>query len=132
MLKRRANAPKTARKRKKGNATYATTSLDPTDDDKMVVEDVRVWDISASEKTGRVTGSRRTLKHYHQASASLPEEPSMSGGPGGAEEIANTEESGIFADTESSKVAGKQRPKRKRVRVKENDSVSESLTSPPL
>jgi len=131
MLKRRAGAPKTARKKKKGNATYVTTALDPSDDEKVAVEDVRVWNISTSERTGRMMASRRTFKHYSQVSP--PEEPSTSKEPGRAEEVAGAEDPGILADSESSpETAGKQRPKRKRVRAKGNDSVSELSFSPPL
>jgi len=133
MLKRRTSGPKTVRKKKKGNTTYAFTSLDPPNK-KPVVEDIRVWNISTSETTGRITANRRTLKHYHQAPPSLPEEPSTSKEPGGVEEAADVEEPGNLADSESpSKIVRKRRPKRKRVRaVKENDSVSETLISPPL
>jgi len=132
MLKRQTSGPKTARKKKKGNATYTLSSVD-SPDEKLAVEDVRVWSISTSEKTGRITASRRTLKHYH-VPQSLPGEPSTSKKPGGAEEVADVEETGVLADSESSaEMAGKRRPKRKRVRVvKENDSVSELLTSPPF
>ena len=129
MLKRRADGPKTGRKKKKGNATYASTSLDPTDDEKQVVEDIRVWNISTSEKTGRLTASRRTLKHYHEAQPSLSEEPSTSKKLGGVD----AEDTGALADTQSPKTVGKRRWKRKRVRlVKENDSVSWSFISPLL
>ena len=135
MLKRRASGPKTSRKKKKGNATYVLGSLDSSDDDdKVAVEDVRVWDISTSEKTGRMTASRKILKHYSQVL--LPEEPSTSKELGTAEEVASAEDPGNFADSEfPPDTAGRSRPKpkRKRVRVvKENDSVSDSLVSPPL
>lgn len=128
MLKRQAGGPKTARKKKKGNATYSATGFDPTDDE-MAVEDIRVWDISTSETTGRMTANRRTLKHYHQTPSNLPEGPSTSERPGGIRE-AVVEDTGTLADTESLKKVGKQRRKRKRVRtIKENDSVSDSLIS---
>lgn len=134
MLKRPAKGPKTARKKKKGNSTYALSSLDPSDDDedKVAVEDVRVWDISTSEKTGRMTASRKTLKHYSLVSP--PEEPSTSKELGGVEENPSAEDPGNLADSEIPlETAGKPKRKRKRVRVvKENDSVSESLVSPPL
>ena len=127
MLKRRASAPKTGRKKKKGNATYTLTSLDSSDDEKAVVEDVRVWDISTSERTGRMTASRKTLKHYSQVSPS--EEPSASKEPRSVHGVASAEDPGSLADSESPpEMAGKGRPKRKRVRaIKENDSVSKSL-----
>ena len=125
MLKRQSGGSKTSRKKRKGNATYGFTTLDPTDDENMAVEDIRVYNVSASEK-GRVRGSRRTLKHYHQLPPSLPEEPSTSKKQGGDEEAVDVE-AGTLADSEfpPAKV-DKQRLKRNRVRVvKENDSVSE-------
>lgn len=125
MLKRRTNGPRIARKRKKGNATYTLSSLDPTSEDDLPTEDVRVWNISASEKTGRVMASRKTLKHYRQVIPSSPEEPSTSTKPGGVEETADVEDTGVLADSEFSKPVKIKRPKKKRVRVfKENDSVS--------
>ena len=128
MLKRRANAPKATRKKKKGNATYALDSLDPISEDEMAVEDVRVWNISTSEATGRVMANRRTLKHYSQVLPSPPEESSTSEKLGGIEGNADVEDAGVLADSETSGIVKKRRPKRKRVRVhKENDSVSELL-----
>ena len=126
MLKRPANDPKRVRKKKKGNASYTLSSLDPTPEEKMVVEDVRVWNISISETTGRVRGTRKTYRHHHQISPSSPEEPPTGEEPGAAEDTASFEDPGNLGDSELSPVtANKQRPKRKRVRVlKENDSVS--------
>ena len=131
MLKRRTDGPKTARKKKKGNATYALSSLDPISEDEAATEDVRVWDISTSEKTGRVMASRKTLKHYRQVLPSPPEEPSTSEKLGGVEGGADVEDAGVLADSEDSKIVKIRRPKRKRVRTfKENDSVSRSLIPP--
>ena len=128
MLKRQSSGPKASRKKKKGNATYGFSSLDPVKDKKVAVEDIRVWSISTSERTGRVNASRRTLKHHHQLPQNLPEEPSPSKKPG-VEATSDAEETGALADSESPATVGKQGPKRKRVRVvKENDSVSELLT----
>jgi hypothetical protein len=131
MLKRQSSGPKTARKKKKGNATYGFTSLDPVEDKETTVEDIRVWNISTSEKTGRVKASRRNLKRHRQPS---PEERSASKKAEGVEEAADVEESGILADSESAPVTvDRQRPKRTRVRVvKENDSVSGLSVSPPI
>ena len=132
MHKRRASGPKTARKKKKGNATYALASLDPISEDEVAAEDVRIWNISTSEATGRVMASRRTLKHYRQVSPNSLEGPSMNEKPGGIEESVGIEDVGFLADSESSKKIKGQRPKRRRVRVfKENDSVS-GLLVPPL
>ena len=129
MLKCQASGPKTTRKKKKGNMTYSVSSFNTTPKDKRAVEDICVWNISTSEKTGRITGSRRNLKHYRQVSPGPPEGPSTSGKPGGFEETASEEDTGILADSESpSKVLNKPCPKWKRVRtLKENDSVSKSL-----
>lgn len=126
MQKRPANEYKRVRKKKKGNATYTSSSLDPTPEEKMALEDVRIWNVSTSETTGRIRGTRKTHRHYRQVSPSPPEEPSTSGKPGGAEDIADFEDPGNVADSELLPVtASKQRRKRKRVRVlKENDSVS--------
>ena len=125
MLKRQASAPnKNARKKKKGNATYTMASLDPTDDDGRVVEDIRVWDISTSETTGRVRASRRTHKHYSQASSSLPGGSSTNKKLGeGDEEVASVEDTGNHADSETSGCPKRKRAKRVRI-LKENDSVS--------
>ena len=132
MFKRQNNAPKPARKRKKGNTTYQISSLDPPDDE-MAVEDLRVWDVSTSEKTGRVTAKRRTLKHYHQAPPSIPEEPPTCENPEGGEDVTNVEDTGALADSESPlETVNKRRPKRKRKKVsKENDSVG-GRSIPPL
>ena len=125
MLKRQASGLKPARKKKKGNATYTVTSLDPAPKDKMAVENVRVWNMSISEATGRIGGTRKTRKHYRQVSPGPSGEPSTSERPGGAEGTADLEDPGVFADSESPPEVVKQRPKRKRVRVvKQNDSVS--------
>ena len=133
MLKRTKDVTKTGRKRRKGNTTYQISTLDRIDDDKSVVEDIRVWDISTSEKTGRVTAKRRTLKHRSQASSSLPDESSTSEKLGGDAEVTHVEETGNLADTESSEMVDKPHPKRKCTRVaRENDSVSEFLVLPAL
>ena len=132
MLKRQSSVPKTARKKKKGNATYGFSSLDTVKDEKVPVEAIRVWSISTSERTGRVNASRRTLKHHHQLPQNLPQEPSESKKLE-VEATGDVEESGALADSESPATVNKQGPKRKRVRVvKENDSVSESLTTLPI
>ena len=133
MQKRRASGPKTARKKKKGNATYALASLDPISEDEVAAEDIRVWNISTSEATGRVMASRRTLRHHRQVLPNSLEGPSISETPGGAGESADIEDVGVLADSESSKKIKGQRPKRRRVRTfKENDSVSRLPVSPVL
>lgn len=133
MLKRPKGVAKASRKRRKGNTTYQTSTLDPIDDDKSVVEDIRVWDVSTSEKTGRVTAKRRTLKHHSQVSSNLHNELLTNEKPGGDAEATSVEETGILADTEFSEMVDKPRPKRKRAKVaKENDSVSGLSVFPSL
>ena len=131
MLKRQNAAPKPARKRKKGNTTYQVSSLDPPVNDKIVVEELRVWDVSTSETTGRITGKRRTLKHYHQVSPNLLEEPPASKIPEGSEDVENVEDTGVLADSEPpQELVNKRRSKRKRANVsRENDSVGKPSTS---
>ena len=131
MLKRWTDAPKAPRKKKKGNATYALSSLDPASEDDTTVEDVRVWNISTSETTGCVMASRRNLKHYRQVVPCPPEVLLMR--KGGVEECADAEDAGVLADSEDREPVKKQRPKRKRVRItKENDSVSKLSISRAL
>jgi hypothetical protein len=131
MSKRQTSNPGTVRKKRKGNTTWKTSSLDPSDDEKMTAEDVRVWDISTSENTGHMTARRKNLKHYSKALP--PEGPSTRRKQGEVGEVACVEDAGILADSETvPQTTYKQRQKRKRVRtVKENDSVSDhsSLSS---
>jgi hypothetical protein len=129
MLKHSKGEAKTGRKRKKGNATYQILTLDPIDEDKSVVEDICVWDISTSDKTGHVTVKRRTLKHHSQVSSSSPDNPSTSKEPRGDAEVACVEETEILTDIKSSsEMVNKSCQKRKRTRAKrENNSVSEFL-----
>ena len=130
MFKRPAAVPKTSRKKRKGNATYSTITYDRAGGDETSIENVRMWGVSASKKTGRVLASRRMLQHHRKVSPTPPEVPSTSKNPGAVEETAD--EAGFFADSESpSKTVDKRRLKRKRARVrKENDSVSELPISP--
>ena len=134
MYKRPGDAAKTGRKRRKGNTTYQISTFDRIYDDTNTTEDIRVWDVSTSEKTGRVTAKRRTLKHHSQVSSSLPGEPSTNGRPGDDMEVVHAEDTGALADTESSsEMVKKLRPKRKRTGVaRGNDSVSGLLALPAL
>lgn len=120
MLKRQASGTKPVRKRKKGNATYVASSLDPIVKGEKVLENVRVWRISSADGTGRVRASRKTVKHFSQV---LPELPSTSKWDEG---VADAEETGVLADSESPSDPLRRGPsKPKRVRTfKENDSVS--------
>lgn len=114
---------------KKGNATYRPIGCDPVKKN-LDVEDICLWNISTSEKTGRVTASRKILKYHNEQPLSLSEEVLTSGKPGGVKEAADVEETRILADSESpSTILNRQHPKWKHVRaVKENNSVSEPLT----
>ena len=94
MLKRQATGPKTARKKKKGNATFSTTSLDDDAD----TEDVRIWNVSASKNTGRVNATRTTLKHLYQPPNEIP---SVDEGSWVDETAADVSDAGILADSES-------------------------------
>jgi hypothetical protein len=121
----RAAAPKT-RKRKKGNTTYAIGSLDPPGDNKVAVEDIRIWDVSTSERTGRVSARKRTVQHHRQVSPSQLQEVSTSSGAPGIEST-TVDEAGIFADSESPPEVASKRPRKKRANAqKDNDSVSQS------
>lgn len=121
MSKRQATGLKTARKKKKGNATFSFTS---PDDDEPVTEDVRVWNVSSSKNTGRTNATRTTLKNLRQAPTEIPPICDESG----VDEMTVDIDAGILADSESP--PGK-RSKQKRTRArKENDSVSEVLISP--
>jgi hypothetical protein len=126
MLKRRATAPKVPRKRKKAGASYKINSLNVPIDSKTTVEDVRVWDVSTSGRTGRVSASRRIVKHCHQD----PSEPGPSTSKGDEEgEEVDVEEAGTLADSETPPEVVKRHKKQRRARAaKENDSVSGPLT----
>jgi len=116
MSKRSASEYRLSRKRKKDGASYASVDLDALVRRGKKVEDIRVWDVSMSEKTGRTTASRKTYRHVYQSQpeplhedppADICEEITAPGDPG----------------------PGKPPPRlvakrRKRARVRENDSVS--------
>ena len=96
-------------------------NLDPPDDHPPEVETIRVWKVTKSETTGRVSGTRKTHLHFHEG----PSEPSRE------EEVFIFEDVTTPAGQESSKRPPKAAAKRKRVRVvKENDSVSPANISP--
>ena len=119
MLKHRTPASKTGRDRKRGRTAYSVGTLGPPDVEKTV-EDVRVWDVTASERTGRVSASRRNVTLHHQA-LSQSEEPSTS-----VQSEVGVEEAGAFADSEAPPKKAGAHEGRKRVRTnKDNDSVSE-------
>lgn len=124
MLKRQAAAPKRVRKKRRGGTSFTISSLDPTNDDKMLAEDIRVWEVSTSQRTGRVSASRRTIKHYHEA-VNQPDQPSASKESGEHGE-SNADEAGILTDAENSPEMVKSHEKRRRTKVaKQNNSVSD-------
>ena len=128
MLKRQTAPPKGPRKRKRGSTSYTIGSLDSPEDKGTTVENIRIWDISTSERTGRVSASRRSIKHYQEAPSELEEPPSSKEN----EEVggASIEEAGNLADSESFPEAVQRRQTGKRAKAnKKNDSVSEAYRS---
>ena len=123
MLKRPATTQKATRKRRKGGTTYSVTKLDLQDN--KTVENIRVWDVSTSGRTGRVSASRRTVEHCHQ-DLSEPEGPATSNQPEVVEEI-NVEEAGTLADPDAPADAEESREKKPTKANKDNDSVSEII-----
>ena len=113
MTKRNTADPRPSRKKRKG-ASYAAIDLDAPDD-LQEVENIRVWNISTSARSGRASATRKNHKHF--SSSSLKPLP---------EEILTVEHSDVPADSESKQLSlAKSGTKRKRIRiVKENDSVS--------
>lgn len=110
-----------ARKKKRGGTTYGVSSFDPPDD-KMIVEDIRVWDVSTSKKTGRVSASRRTVEHHH--TLGQPGGPSMSRGDE-EDEHAGVQDTGTLADSEAPPETVRKGQKRRRAKAaNENNSVS--------
>lgn len=115
MSKRNATGPQLSRKRKKAGASYARIDLDALSAPAGKVEDIRVWGVSMSETTGRISATRRDHKHVYESSTEpLHKEP------------LTPEDISPPADPEPSELPpAKSVTKRKRVRVrKENDSVS--------
>lgn len=118
MSKRNASGCRTSRKRMKSG--YASLDFDAFNesrrDNKHKVEEIRVWDVTASGTNGRVSATRRN----HQLIYESPPEPSR-------EEVLVVRES-IFTPTGpelSEPLPVNSVAKRRRVRIaKENDSVS--------
>ena len=119
-MKRNMADARLARKRKKAGASYGVVDLDALTRPTEKVEDIRVWDVTMSETTGRVSGTRRNYKHTYKVSPEpVGEEPSIV-------EISAPADTGP-SDSQPAKPVGKN----KRVRIaKENDSVS-SIPMPP-
>ena len=120
MSKRNATGSRLARKRRKAGVSYDTIDLDAVNARPNKVEDIRVWNMTTSEKTGHVSGTRRNYQHtYENSPEFLREEPPP------------VEDTNIPVDPGPSELpqAGSA-TKRKRVRtVKENDSVSSTPIS---
>lgn len=114
------STPGSQPRKKKGRASYAVVDLDSADKPKKESENIRVWNISKSETTGRVSAMRKNHKHAY---ARLPK-PLF-------EEFTTIEDSDAPANVEQSEQQQtKSGTKRKRVRtkaVKDNDSVSSTL-----
>ena len=125
MLKRPATTQKATRKRRKGGTTYPVTKFDLPQDNKAVEESVRVWDVSTSGRTGRVSASKRTIKHHHQALNELKELP-MSKQAEMGEEV-DAEEAGTLVDPDAPANAEERHGKKSAKVNKENDSVSETI-----
>jgi len=91
-------------------------NIDASSDRPPEVETVRVWNLSRSETTGRVIGTRKAHQHLHEGTSESPRE----------EEPSTGEDFSVPTDQEpSEQPAAKPAAKRKRVRIrKENDSVS--------
>ena len=121
MSKRNAASSRLSRKRRKAGVSYGTIDLDAVNARPNKVEEIRVWKMVTSEKTGRVSGTRRNYQHtYENSPEFLREEPPP------------VEDTNIPADPGPSELpqAGSA-AKRKRARtVKENDSVSSTPISP--
>lgn len=115
MSKRSASEYRLSRKRKKDRASYASVDLNALVRRGKKTEDISVWDMSVSEKTGRITASRKNYRHVYQS----PQEPLHEDPPANiCEEITAPGDPGL------GELSPKLVVKRKRVRVRENDSVS--------
>jgi hypothetical protein len=124
MSKRSATGSRPSRKRTKGGASYGIMDIDPPDVPPGEVEDIRVWNVTKSEKTGRVSATRRNYQHFYASSLDPSHETQPS----------TIEDAGAPTDLEPNKqppAVPVVKPKRVRVRtVKENDSVSSIPTVP--
>ena len=118
MSKRNATGSRPSCKRRKAGSSYATVDVDALIKHTERTEAIRVWDISASEKTGRVAARRKNLQHRYQSLS----EPSREGS-------SVVEDLGSPADPEPGELPpAKSVVKHKRVKkVKENDSVRSIL-----
>lgn len=72
MTKRGATSHRLPRKKRKGGVSYAAVDIDSLDQ-RPPGEDIRVWNVTRSETTGRVSATRRNHQHFlTKPSAPLP------------------------------------------------------------
>ena len=104
-----------SRKKRKGSS-YASIDLDLPDERPAEVEIIRVWDVTASKLTGRISSTRKTHRHVNESMS----KPSRKETTPVVEDISGP------ADYEpSEQPPTKPVPKRRRKKAtKENDSVS--------
>lgn len=128
MSKRNAADSRLARKRRKEGVSHAVVDLDAMTGRSERVEPIRVWNITTSGTTGRVSGTRKILNHVYESSPGPSREESREESH---EESPFVGDIGTPAETEPSvPLPKKSTTKRRRVRVaKENDSVSLMPTS---
>lgn len=112
MSKRAATGSRPPRKRKKGGANHESINFDSVVALKRQTEEVRVWNVSASGSSGRLSAKRKNRQHAHES----PPEPSC-------QELPLEEP---FPDPED---ASEVRPTKsvarsRKARVEDNDSVS--------
>lgn len=116
MSKRTVTSSRQSRKRKRAGVSYSVVDLDESPDK---TEDIRVWDVTMSTTSGRVSATRKNYQHsYASPQEPLHEEPLHEEPPTAKDIVAP-------ADPEPNELPPAESvAKRKRVRaVKENDSV---------
>jgi len=111
MSKRTVTSSRQSRKRKKAGVSYSVVDLDESPDK---TEDIRVWDVTMSATSGRVSATRKNYQHFYES----PQEPLH-------EEPPTVEDIAAPADPEPNELPPAESVvKRRRIRaVKENDSV---------
>lgn len=114
MSKRNTRDYHLSRKRRKNGASYGV--IDPEADGTEEVEEVRVWKLSVSDNTGRVSATRKNRQHVYDP----PLEPS-SKEPLAMEEASNPPDSVL---SEAPPTTSSQAKKPKRSRAAENNSVN--------
>jgi hypothetical protein len=121
MSKRSATTGQSSRKRKKGGVSYSIVNVDSLVG-KPSREDVRVWNVTRSETTGRISATRKNHRHLRtDRLESLPE---------GQPSVVIAEDTSIPTELEQHEgPSPKPVAKRKKRKItKENDSVSTVLT----